>query len=118
MADEIQLLLGVSGELEQETYLPAVIDNGRGARLFKDRHERQASLAEQSELPDIVRGVQTSLSKRISRLESEVETHSQMIGNLRENSATVEESIRGLLTSVEGFCGQATRHLERFSAAP
>src|SRR6201999_4479164 len=33
IADEIQLLLGVSGELEQETHLPAVIDAGVGARV-------------------------------------------------------------------------------------
>lgn len=115
IADDIQVLLGVSGELEQETHLPAVIDKDRAARLFKDRHERQANLAEQSKLPDMVRELETNLGKRITRLEREVETHSEMIGDLRENSASVEDSIRSLLTSVEGFCGQATRQLERFS---
>ena len=112
IAEEIQLLLGASGELEQETHLPAVIDHSRGARLFKDRHDRQASMAEDSRLPELVRDVETNLSKRITHLENEVETHTHQISGLRENSTAVEESMRSLLTSVESFCGQATRHIE------
>jgi len=112
IADEIQLLLGASGELEQETHLPAVIDSGVGARLFKDR---RAVNAVNSKLPAMVREVETSLSKRISRLEGEVDNHTHAIQDLRETSAATEESFKGLLSAVENFCGQATRQLERLS---
>lgn len=115
IADEIQLLLGASGELDQATHLPAVIDAGIGARMFKDRHER-ISADEQSKWPTLVREVEANLSKRIARLEGEVEGHTQSIRDLRDASGATEESVRGLLSSVEAFCSQATHQLERFSA--
>jgi hypothetical protein len=116
IADEIQLLLGAAGELEQETYFPSVFDRSAGARLFKERHDRSAPAVDQSRWPNFVREVESTLSKRIGRLEGEVENHSHLISNLRENSATVEESVRSLLSSVESFCGQATRQIQRYSA--
>jgi hypothetical protein len=113
IADEIQLLLGASGELDEETHLPAVIDTGMGARLFKERHERGAAVAEQSKWPILVREVEATLSKRISRLEGDVEEHSRSILDFLNASGATEESFRNLLSSVETFCAQATRQLER-----
>jgi hypothetical protein len=70
IAEEIQVLLGASGETDQATHLPAVIDPSLGARLFKERHDRGAIAAEHSKLPSLVREVEANLSKRIARLES------------------------------------------------
>ncbi len=115
IADEIQILLGASGELDQATHLPAVADPGMGARLFKDRHDRGALAAEQSKWPVLVREVEANLSKRISRLENTVEDHAHSIHELRDTSGATEESFRNLLSSVETFCAQATRQLERIT---
>jgi hypothetical protein len=114
IADEIQLLLGTAGEQDQATHLPAVIDAGAGARLFKDRRDRTPAV-DQSKLPDLVREVESSLAKRITRIEGEIESQSRAIGDLRDSSAATEESFRGLLSTVENFCGQATRQLERIA---
>ena len=116
IADEIQLLLGAAGELDQETHFPSVVDTSAGAHLFKERHDHSSPAADQSKWPNFVREVESNLSKRIGRLEGEIENHSQLISDLRENSATVEESVRSLLSSVENFCGQATRQIQRYSA--
>ncbi len=116
IADEIQLLLGATGELDQETCFPAVVNTSAGAHLFKERHDRHPPVSDQSRWPNFVREVESTLSKRIGRLEGEVENHSHLISGLRENSETVEESLRGLLSSVESFCGQATRQIQRYSA--
>jgi hypothetical protein len=125
IADEIQVLLGTPGDqdpakldqakLDQTTHLPAVIDPSMGARLFKERHDRGALAAEQSKWPVLVREVEASLSKRIARLEGEVEDHSRSIHELRDTSGATEESFRNLLGSVETFCAQATRQLERIT---
>lgn len=113
IADEMQLLAGVAGEAPQGTHLPAVIDAGAGAKLFKDRTQRPVNLADR--LPDLVREIETSLSKRITRIEDNMEMNTQAIRDLRESSAATEESFKGLLSAVENFCGQATRQLERLS---
>ena len=115
IADEIQLLEGVAGELEQESHLPAAIDSEAGAKLFKQRYDRGgiAAASDQAKWAGFVRAVESNLGNRISRLEGQVETHSGMIRDLRESSAIAEESFRNLLTTVEKFCGQATRELER-----
>jgi Domain of unknown function (DUF4115) len=125
IADEMQVLLGASGELDQAklnqadldqtTHLPAVIDPSMGARLFKERHDRGALAAEQSKWPVLVREVEANLSKRIARLEGEVEDHSHSIHELRDTSGAAEESFRNLLSSVETFCAQATRQLEKIT---
>ncbi|MBZ5607004.1 MAG: DUF4115 domain-containing protein [Acidobacteriia bacterium] len=114
IADEMQLLLGVSGELDQETRLPSVIDAGAAARHFKDRRDRGPVGADQR-LPELVREVESNLTKRITRLEGEIENHSHALTDLRDSSAATEESFRGLLSAVENFCGQATRQLERLT---
>ena len=116
ISDEIQLLLGVAGEMHKETHLPAIIDTD-GARLFKDRAHRTIAITDQSKLPELVREVESNLNKRIARLEDDVENHSQTLRDLRETSAATEESFKGLLNAVENFCGQATRQLERLSPA-
>ena len=120
IADEIQVLLGAAGEadpakLNQPTHLPSVLDPSIGTRLFKERHDRGAIAAEQAKWPLMVREVEASLSKRIARLENEVEDHSHSIQDLRETSGAAEESFRNLLGSVETFCAQATRQLERIT---
>jgi len=116
IADEIQLLLGASGELDQEAHLPSVFDRSVGARLFKERHDRSSPAVDQNRWPNFVREVESTLSKRIGRLEGEVENHTHQIADLRGNSAIVEESVRTLLSTVEDFCGQATRQIQRYSA--
>jgi uncharacterized protein DUF4115 len=115
IADEIQLLLGVAGELRQETHLPAVVDSGAGARLFKERPHRAVAITDK--LPELVREVESTLSKRITRLEDTMEGNSQAIRDLRETSSATEESFKGLLNAVENFCGQATKQLERLAPA-
>ena len=115
IADEIQLLLGVSGEMHTETHLPAIIDSDGSARLFKERAHRSIALTDPSKMPDLVREVESNLSKRIARLEDDVENHSHTLRDLRETSAATEESFKGLLNAVENFCGQATRQLERLA---
>ncbi|HLH00113.1 MAG TPA: RodZ domain-containing protein [Bryobacteraceae bacterium] len=115
IADEIQHLLGVAGEMQKATtHLPAIVDDA-GARLFKDRAHRSVALTDASKLPELVREVESNLSKRISRLEEDVESHTHSIRDLRESSAATEESFKGLLNAVENFCGQATRQLERLA---
>ncbi|HYL35969.1 MAG TPA: DUF4115 domain-containing protein [Bryobacteraceae bacterium] len=115
IADEIQLLLGAAGEQDQATHLPAVIDTSAGARLFKDRRDRAPAGLDPTRLPELVRDVESSLTKRITRIEGEIENQSQAIRELRDSSTATEESFRGLLSTVENFCGQATRQLERMS---
>ncbi len=114
IADEIQLLLGVAGEMQTETHLPAIVDTD-GARLFKDRAHRPVVTTDPGKLPELVREVELNLSKRIARLEGDVENHSHSLRDLRETSAATEESFKGLLNAVENFCGQATRQLERLA---
>jgi len=112
IADEIQLLLGVSEEYVPESRLPAVRDPGLGARIFGDRRERAI---DQLRLADYVREMETSLSSRLTRMESKVEQHSGIIHDLRSQSETTEETFRHLLTSIESFCAQATRQIEQVS---
>jgi hypothetical protein len=114
--EEIQLL-GAAAGLNEETHLPSIIDSGVGARLFRDRRDRRTLESEQSKWPRFVRDVEANLARRLDRLEGEVESHSHQIRDLRETSAATEESFRALLTSVENFCGQATRQLEKLTPA-
>ena len=118
IAEEIQLLMGAAGELDPEIPLPAVIDSGAGARLFKDRHDRAAAAAGQGELPGFIREVEANLSKRIAHVEGIVEGHSRSIQDLHDKSVVTESSFRTLLTAVDNFCGQASRQLERLPAPP
>lgn len=116
ISDEIHILQGAAGEPLPETHLKAVIDADRAARIFKERHDRAGALSEQSKWSNFVRAVESNLANRISRLETQVESHSGAIRDLREASAVTEESFRNLLSTVEKFCGQATNQLERLAA--
>jgi len=62
-----------------------------------------------------VREVEKTLSTRIQRVEGQVEHHSELIQDLRAQSATTETSFRNLLSTVESFCNQATRRIEKTS---
>jgi len=117
ISDEIRILQGATGEREGETHLPAVIDAERAAKLFKERHGRGTAANDQSKWSNFVRAIESNLANRITRLETEVESHSGAIRDLKQASAVTEESFRNLLASVEKFCGQATSQLERLTPA-
>ena len=107
--DGIQALTEAREESGPETHfssvhLPPVQDPALGARLFGERRERHAD-------------VEANLSRRLTLVEGRVEQHSGLIQDLRERSATTETSFRNLLSSVENFCEQATRQIERASPA-
>src|SRR5579863_8458264 len=112
IADEIQVLIEASGEANPESHLPAVVHSSAGARLFSERRERGA---EADKLEAFVREVEASLSKRIGRVEHELEDHSGTIHELRSKSTATEDSVRSLLAAVENFCAQTTHQLEKMS---
>jgi len=113
IAEEMHLLNGVAGEEPQATHLPSAIESSVGAKLFKDRSQRGVPLPDR--LPDLVREIESTLSKRITRIEDNMEMNTHAIRDLRESSVATEESFKGLLNAVENFCGQATKQLERLS---
>jgi len=113
ITEEIQLLIEASGEAEMESHLPAVANTGAGARLFSDRRERGL---ESAKWAAYVREVETNMDRRISRVEQAVEGQSGLIEDLHSKSASTEDSVRKLLTAVEGFCAQTTRQLEAVSS--
>jgi len=108
IAEGIQLLLGE----EKESHLPAARDPSLGARIFGDRREWGL---DHGKWTDSVREVEKTLSTRIQRVEGQVEHHSELIQDLRAQSATTETSFRNLLSTVESFCNQATRRIEKTS---
>jgi hypothetical protein len=112
IADEIQVLIEATGEANPESHLPAVVHSSAGARLFSERRERGV---EADKLVAFVREVEANLSKRIGRVEHELEDHSGVIHELRSKSTATEDSVRSLLTAVENFCAQTTHQLERMS---
>ena len=112
IADEIQVLIEATGEANPESHLPAVVHSSAGARLFSERRERGA---EADKLEAFVREVEANLSKRIGRVEHELQDHSGVIHELRSKSTATEDSVRSLLTAVENFCAQTTHQLERMS---
>jgi hypothetical protein len=112
ITEEIQLLIEASGEAERESHLPAVSTTGAGARLFSDRRERGL---ESAKWAAYVREVETNMDRRISRVEQALEGQSGLIEDLHSKSASTEDSVRKLLTAVEGFCAQTTRQLESIS---
>jgi len=114
IAEEIQILSGADGEVNLQSHLPAVRDESLENRMFRDRRERAI---EQSGLADYVRTVETSLSRRITRLEGQVEEHAGLIDDLDKQSTSTEASIRSLMSSIETFCDQATRQIESMSPA-
>jgi len=113
ITEEIQLLIAASGEAERESHLPAVTASGAGARLFSDRRERGL---ESAKWAAYVREVEANVDRRITRVEQALEGQSSLIEDLHAKSSSTEDSVRKLLTAVEGFCAQTTRQLEAISA--
>jgi len=56
------------------------------------------------------------VDRRITRVEQALEGQSGLIEDLHLKSSSTEDSVRKLLTAVEGFCAQTTRQLEAISA--
>src|SRR5580704_10875531 len=113
ITEEIQLLIAASGEEERESHLPAVSTSGAGARLFSGRRERGIEAAKWAAY---VREVEANVDRRITRVEQALEGQSGLIEDLHVKSSSTEDSVRKLLTAVEGFCAQTTRQLEAISA--
>ena len=112
ITEEIQLLIAASGEEERESHLPAVATTGAGARVFSDRRERGLEAAKWAAY---VREVEANVDRRITRVEQALEGQSGLIEDLHVKSSSTEDSVRKLLTAVEGFCAQTTRQLEAIS---
>ncbi len=113
ITEEIQMLIEASGEGGSGSHLPAVTNGGAGARLFSDRRERGLEAAKWAAY---VREVEANMDRRLTRVENVIEGQSGMIEDLHVKSASTEDSVRKLLTAVEGFCAQTTRQLEAISA--
>ena len=113
ITEEIQLLIAASGEEQRESHLPAVATTGAGARVFSDRRERGLEAAKWAAY---VREVEANVDRRITRVEQALEGQSGLIEDLHVKSSSTEDSVRKLLTAVEGFCAQTTRQLESISA--
>jgi len=113
ITEEIQMLIEASGEGGSESHLPVVTNAGAGARLFSDRRERGLEAAKWA---TYVREVEANMDRRLTRVENVIEGQSGMIEDLHVKSASTEDSVRKLLTAVEGFCAQTTRQLEAISA--
>ena len=92
--------------------MPAVTNTGAGARLFSDRRERGLEAAKWAAY---VREVEANIDRRITRVEHVIEGQSGLIEDLHVKSSSTEDSVRKLLTAVEGFCAQTTRQLEAIS---
>ena len=108
IADEVKILLGAG----QAPHLPEVGDRALGARIFGDRRERHA--AETSALEKI-HSVESGLTKRMQRLESQVEKQSDLVQDLHARTVSTESSVLGLLSTFENFCEQATRKIEQIA---
>jgi Domain of unknown function (DUF4115) len=113
ITEEIQMLIEASGEMDHESHLPAVTNTGVGARLFSDRRERGL---ESAKWTAYVRDVEANMDRRITRVEHALESQSGLIEDLHSKSTSTEDSVRKLLTAVEGFCAHTTRQLEAISA--
>ncbi len=113
ITEEIQMLIEASGEGGSESHLPVVTAAGAGARLFSDRRERSL---ESAKWAAYVREVEANMDRRMTRVEHVIEGQSGMIEDLHMKSASTEDSVRKLLTAVEGFCAQTTRQLEAIAS--
>jgi hypothetical protein len=113
ITEEIQMLIEASGEGASESHLPVVTTAGAGARLFSDRRQRGIEAAKWAAY---VREVEANMDRRLTRVENVIEGQSGLIEDLHVKSASTEDSVRKLLTAVEGFCAQTTRQLEAISA--
>lgn len=113
ITQEIQMLIQASGEGGSESHLPVVTNTGAGARLFSDRRERGL---ESAKWAAYVREVEANMDRRLTRVENVIEGQGSLIEDLHVKSTATEDSVRKLLTAVEGFCAQTTRQLEAISA--
>src|SRR5258708_6801913 len=80
--------------------------------MFGDRQDRNVH---QNRLVEFVRDVESGLSNRMQRLETQVQKHSGLIEDLHLRADAAENSFRSLLTTFEGFCNHPTRNIERMS---
>ena len=112
ITEEIEVLLE-AGQAGQDSHLPVAADVSTSARYMFGRRDRGVEAAR---LTGAVREVEANLSKRISRLESDVADHSNHILDLRTKSVEAEQSMGRLLSAVEGFCEQAANRLETVTA--
>src|SRR5579863_7910125 len=113
ITEEIQMLIQASGEGGSESHLPVVTNTGAGARLFSDRRERGL---ESAKWAAYVREVEANMDRRLTRVENVIEGQGGLIEDLHVKSTATEDSVRKLLTAVEGFCAQTTRQLEAISS--
>ncbi len=108
-ADEICLLGKAAGESGSDTPLPVVMNGSVGGRrLFKDRREREALAIDPTKW---IRDVESTLSKRIGLLESQVEAHAHKMHGLGNTQEAADERFIKLLGAMESFWSQAPRQL-------
>ena len=108
-ADEICLLAKAAGESGSDAPLPAVMNGSVGGRrLFKDRREREALAIDPSKW---IRDVESTLSRRIGLLESQVEAHAHKMHGLGNTQEAADERFLKLLGAMESFWSQAPRQL-------
>jgi hypothetical protein len=113
-ADEICLLGKAAGESGSDAPLPAVMNGSVGGRrLFKDRREREALAIDPSKW---IRDVESTLSRRIGLLESQVEAHAHKMHGLGNTQEAADERFLKLLGAMESFWSQAPRQLPPIGA--
>ena len=98
ITEEIRLLLARSGDGDGESRLPAALDPGAAASLFRDRREHGG------------------LAERVARLENEMTRQGEAIQTLSGTTANTEQNLHNLLGAVDAFCDRATRQMERLPA--
>ena len=115
-ADEIRLLAKAAGASGSETPLPAVMNGSVGGRrLFKDRRERETLATDPSKW---IRDVESTLSRRISLLEGEVEAHAHKMHGLGTTQEAADERFLKLLGAMESFWSKAPRQLPPIGSEP
>jgi hypothetical protein len=99
ITEEIQVLLNRAGGGDVESRIPAALDSSAGAaNVFRDRREHGG------------------LADRMTRLENEVNRHSEEIQSLHGNTANTEKNLQNLLVAVDAFCDRASRQMEKIPA--
>ncbi len=115
-ADEICLLGKAAGESGSDTPLPVVMNGSVGGRrLFKDRREREALAIDPAKW---IRDVESTLSKRIGLLESQLEAHAHKMHGLGNTQEVADERFLKLLGAMESFWSQAPRQLPPIGNEP
>lgn len=115
-ADEIHLLGKAAGDSGLDAPLPAVMNGSVGGRrLFKDRREREVLATDPSKW---IRDVESTLSRRIGLLESQVEAHAHEMHGLGNTQEAADERFLKLLGAMETFWSQAPRQLPPIGPEP